>query len=126
MVAHILVTGGGGFIGSHLCVRLWTEGHRVTCLDNFDDFYAPAVKQENVHRLLTMAGTTRRVVCRQGDIRNHVLLVDLFQEQPIDLVIHPAVMAGVRRSTERPLSYSVVNIPGTPNLLECCRTYHIR
>src|SRR4029453_17891552 len=52
MVTHILVTGGGGFIGSHLCARLWAEGHRVTCLDNFDDFYAPAVKQENVQRLL--------------------------------------------------------------------------
>jgi UDP-glucuronate 4-epimerase len=126
MVAHILVTGGGGFIGSHLCTRLCAEGHRVTCLDNFDDFYAPAVKQENIHRLLAMAGTTGHVVCRQGDIRDHGLLQSLFQEQPIDLVIHLAAMAGVRPSIERPLTYSAVNIQGTLNLLECCRTYHVR
>ena len=126
MVAHILVTGGGGFIGSHLCTRLWTEGHRVTCLDNFDDFYSPSVKQENVHRLLSMAGTTGRMVCRQGDIRNSELLHGLFQEEPIDLVIHLAAMAGVRPSIERPLTYSEVNIQGTLNLLECCRTYHVR
>src|SRR5438477_8441039 len=117
MVAHILVTGGAGFIGSHLCARLWAEGHRVTCLDNFDDFYSPAVKQENVRHLLTMAGTTGRVLCRQGDIRDLALLQDLFQEQAIDLVIHLAAMAGVRPSIERPLTYSEVNIHGTLNLL---------
>ena len=126
MVAHILVTGGGGFIGSHLCARLWTEGHRVTCLDNFDDFYSPAVKQENVRRLLTMAGTAGRMVCRQGDIREHQLLQGLFQEGPIDLVIHLAALAGVRPSIARPLTYSEVNIQGTLNLLECCRQYHVR
>ena len=118
MVTHILVTGGGGFIGSHLCTRLSAEGYWVTCLDNFDDFYAPAVKQENVHRLLTMAGTTGRMVCREGDIRDYELLQGLFQEQPIDLVIHLAAMAGVRPSIERPLTYSEVNIQGTLNLLE--------
>src|SRR5262249_24119224 len=116
MVAHILVTGGGGFIGSHLCARLWVEGHRVTCLDNLDNFYSPAVKQENFSRLLAMGGTTGRVVCRQGDIRDHTLLQGLFQEQPIDLVIHLAAMAGVRPYIERPLTYSDVNIQGTLNL----------
>jgi UDP-glucuronate 4-epimerase len=126
MVAHVLVTGGGGFIGSHLSARLWAEGHRVTCLDNFDDFYSPAIKQEHVRRLLTMAGTTGRIVCRQGDIRDYELLQGLFQEQPIDLVIHLAAMAGVRPSIERPITYSEVNVQGTLNLLECCRTYHVR
>src|SRR4029453_6221847 len=118
MVTHILVTGGGGFIGSHLCARLWAEGQRVTCLDNFDDFYAPAVKQENVQRLLAMSGTSGRIVCRPGDIPDHELLQDLFQDQPIDLVIHLAAMAGVRPSIERPLTYSEVNIQGTLNLRE--------
>ena len=98
----------------------------MTCLDNFDDFYSPAVKQENVRRLLTMAGTTGRMVCRQGDIRDHELLQGLFQEQPIDLVIHLAAMAGVRPSIERPLTYSEVNIQGTLNLLECCSKYRVR
>lgn len=126
MVAHVLVTGGAGFIGSHLCARLGAEGHRVTCLDNFDDFYAPAVKQENVQRLLTVVGATGRIVCRQGDIREYQLLQGLFQEEPIDLVIHLAALAGVRPSIERPLTYSEVNIQGTLNLLECCRQYHVR
>ena len=57
---------------------------------------------------------------------DHALLQGLFQEQPIDLVIHLAAMAGVRPSIERPLTYSEVNIQGTLNLLECCRTYHVR
>ena len=104
MATHVLVTGGAGFIGSHLCARLGADGHRVTCLDNFDDFYAPAVKQENVQRLLTVVGTTGRIVCRQGDIREYPLLQGLFQEEPIDLVIHLAALAGVRPSIERPLT----------------------
>jgi UDP-glucuronate 4-epimerase len=98
----------------------------VTCLDNFDDFYSPAIKQEHIRRLLAIAGTTERIVCRQGDIRDYALLQGLFQEQPIDLVIHLAAMAGVRPSIERPLTYSEVNIQGTLNLLECCRLYHVR
>jgi len=126
MVAHVLVTGGAGFIGSHLCARLWAEGHRVTCLDNFDAFYAPAVKQENIRRLLAMAGTTGRLVCRQGDIREHQMLQRLFQEEPIDLVVHLAALAGVRPSIARPLVYSEVNIQGTLHLLECCQHYHVR
>ena len=126
MVAHILVTGGAGFIGSHLCARLWAEGHRVTCLDNCDAFYSPAVKQENIGRLLAMAGTTGRMVCRSGDIRDLQLLQHLFQEESIALVIHLAALAGVRPSIERPLAYSEVNIQGTLNLLECCRQYQVR
>jgi UDP-glucuronate 4-epimerase len=123
---HVLVTGGAGFIGSHLCARLWAEGHRVTCLDNFDALYAPAVKQENVRQLLAMAGTTGRLVCRQGDIRDPQLLQRLFQEEPIALVIHLAALAGVRPSVERPLAYSDVNVQGTLQLLECCRHYQVR
>lgn len=126
MVAHILVTGGAGFIGSHLCARLWAAGHRVTCLDNFDAFYAPAIKQENIRQLLALAGTTGRLVCRQGDIREHQLLQRLFQAEPIDLVVHLAGLAGVRPSIARPLAYSEVNIQGTLNLLECCQQYHVR
>ena len=126
MVTHILVTGGAGFIGSHLCARLWAEGHRVTCLDNFDAFYAPAIKQENIRRLLVMAGSTGRLVCRQGDIRDHQLLQGLFRQEPIDLVVHLAALAGVRPSIVRPLAYSEVNIQGTLNLLECCQQHHVR
>jgi UDP-glucuronate 4-epimerase len=98
----------------------------VTCLDNFDAFYAPTIKQENINRLLGMAGTTGRLVCRQGDIRDHQLLQRLFQEEPIDLVVHLAALAGVRPSIARPLVYGDVNIQGTLNILECCQQYHVR
>ncbi|PON10722.1 protein CapI, partial [Candidatus Entotheonella serta] len=51
MTAHVVVTGGAGFIGSHLCTRLCTDGYRVTCFDNLDDFYDPAIKQDNLRQL---------------------------------------------------------------------------
>jgi UDP-glucuronate 4-epimerase len=125
-VAHILVTGGAGFIGAHLCARLWTAGHHITCLDNFDAFYAPPIKREHVRHLLTLAGTTGRLVCREGDIRDMALLQGLFQARPFDLVIHLAALAGVRPSIEQPLVYSEVNIQGTLHLLECCRQYDVK
>ena len=73
-----------------------------------------------------MGGTTGRTGRRQANIRDPALLHGLFQERPIYLVIHLAAMAGVRPSIERPLTYSEVNVQGTLNLLECCRTHHVR
>jgi len=124
MVTHILVTGGAGFIGSHLCTRLCTAGQRVICLDNFDDFYAPAVKQENVQQALATAAS--HFIFRQGDIRDHQFLRRLFQDEAVDVVIHLAARAGVRPSIEQPLLYSEINIQGTLNLLECCREFRVR
>jgi UDP-glucuronate 4-epimerase len=126
MVAHVVVTGGAGFIGSHLCARLWETGQRVTCLDNFDDFYSPTLKRANVRRLLAMAGAAGGLTCRQGDIREPQFLRQLFQEDPVDLVIHLAARAGVRPSIEQPLLYGEVNIQGTLNLLDCCRQYGVQ
>lgn len=126
MVAHILVTGGAGFIGSHLCARLCTAGQRVICLDNFDDFYAPTIKQANVQQTLATATTATYLAFRQGDIRDRQFLRRLFQEEAVDVVIHLAARAGVRPSIEQPLLYSEVNIQGTLNLLECCREFHVR
>lgn len=126
MVDHILVTGGAGFIGSHLCSRLCDLGQRVTCLDNFDPFYAPAVKQDNVRRLQQRAGAASRLAVRHGDIRDYPFLRRLFQDDAADLVIHLAACAGVRPSIEHPLLYGEVNVQGTLNLLECCREFHVR
>jgi UDP-glucuronate 4-epimerase len=126
MVAHILVTGGAGFIGSHLCTRLCAAGQRVICLDNFDDFYAPAIKQANVQQWQASAATATCLTFRQGDIRDHPFLRRLFQKEAVDVVIHLAARAGVRPSIEQPLLYSEVNIQGTLNLLECCREFHVR
>lgn len=126
MAVHVLVTGGAGFIGSHLCARLLSAGERVTCLDNFDAFYAPSVKQANIERLQTLAGMTERFVWRQGDICDHHLLQEILQHDPVDAVVHLAALAGVRPSIARPLAYGEVNIQGTLTLLECCRQYNVR
>jgi UDP-glucuronate 4-epimerase len=126
MTAHVVVTGGAGFIGSHLCARLCADGHRVLCLDNLDSFYAPALKQANLNRLQQDADVASHFTFCQGDIRDPDTLQRLFQAEPIDVVIHLAAMAGVRPSIERPLLYGDVNIQGTLNLLETCRRFQVR
>ncbi len=126
MALHILVTGGAGFIGSHLCARLCAVGERITCLDNFDAFYAPAIKQGNVQRLLDHPDAASQLTFQQGDIRDHQFLRRLFQTDPFDGMIHLAARAGVRPSIEQPLLYSEINIQGTLNLLECCREFNVQ
>jgi UDP-glucuronate 4-epimerase len=98
----------------------------VLCLDNFDDFYAPAVKRANVQQLLDHPESAARLTFCHGDIRDYQALRRLFQTEPIEGVIHLAARAGVRPSIEQPLLYSETNIQGTLNLLECCREFHIR
>src|SRR5262245_41783012 len=107
---RVLVTGGAGFIGSHVCERLLARGDELTVLDNFNDFYAPALKRENA-ALLKGA----RLV--EGDIRDQACVQRLFREGNFDGVIHLAAMAGVRPSLIDPLHYSDVNVRGTQILL---------
>jgi UDP-glucuronate 4-epimerase len=113
----ILVTGGAGFIGSHLVERLLTERHRVICLDNFDPFYDPALK----HRNLAQALRDSRFRLVEGDLRDEGLIGKLFQEEKIEIVAHLAARAGVRPSVQDPALYADVNIRGTIHLLEACR-----
>lgn len=114
---HILITGGAGFIGSHLCEKLVSCGHRVTCLDNFDPFYDPQIKRDN---LAAFDGSENfRLV--EGDIRNLELLQGLWRDDAPEIVVHLAAKAGVRPSIEDPLAYQEVNVNGTANLLEMCR-----
>jgi UDP-glucuronate 4-epimerase len=110
----VLVTGGAGFIGSHLCETLLARGDEVTVLDNFNDFYDPAIKRGNA-ALLRGA----RVV--EGDIRDEALVHRLFAEGAFDAVVHLAAMAGVRPSLKDPLLYQDVNLRGTMVLLEATR-----
>lgn len=117
-----LVTGGAGFIGSHLIERLLAEGHRVICLDNFDHFYDPTLK----HRNLKQAQQDSRFRLVEGDLRDEGLFKKLFQEEEIEIVAHLAARAGVRPSIEHPLLYADVNIRGTMNLLEACKKYGVR
>lgn len=113
---HVLVTGGAGFIGSHLVDKLLAVGRRVTVVDNFDPFYDPAVKEENIKDHFDYNGY--RLI--RADIRDLETLRRKLRED-YDLIIHLAARAGVRSSIEAPLLYQEVNIRGTQNLLELAR-----
>ena len=118
----ILVTGGGGFIGSHLCGRLIREGHRVVCLDNFDDFYNPEIKRRNIQEAIG----EEQFELIEGDIRDIELIERIFREHSLDIVAHLAARAGVRPSIDYPKLYEEVNVQGTINLLEACREFGIK
>jgi UDP-glucuronate 4-epimerase len=113
----ILVTGGAGFIGSHLVDRLVARGDRVVCLDNFDDYYSPEIKRANVEDALQ----TGRMKLVEGDIRDDALCRQTVQEEGVESVVHLAARAGVRPSIEQPALYAAVNCEGTVNLLEAAR-----
>jgi len=120
----ILVTGGAGFIGSHLCERLLKDGHSVICLDNFDSYYDPNIKIRNVEQISKKYPGPFTIVT--GDIRNRDHLTETFEENRIDMVFHLAARAGVRPSIADPLLYEDVNLKGTVTLLEVCKTFGIR
>ncbi len=117
----ILITGGAGFIGSHLAGELVRGGHEVVVLDSFDDFYDPAVKRQNLEPLLDQPG----FLLVEGDIRDESLVDSLFTSRAIGVVVHLAARAGVRPSIEQPVLYSDVNLNGTVVLLEACRRHSI-
>jgi UDP-glucose 4-epimerase len=111
----ILVTGGAGFIGSHLCERLALEGNDVVCVDNLDDYYSPNVKKANI------SGIKGQFKLLKADIRDATKLKRIITKQKPDYVIHEAAQAGVRASVQNPIKTNEVNIGGTLNLLEAVR-----
>lgn len=113
----ILLTGGAGFIGSHLTARLLTLGHRVICLDNLDPFYDPALKRANVAPYLNTPAYT----FVEGDIRDAALLDGVFAAWQPEAVIHLAAQTGVRTSLQAPSLYIDVNVQGTLQVLEAMR-----
>jgi UDP-glucuronate 4-epimerase len=114
----ILVTGGAGFIGSHLIERLLDRGDSITVVDDFNDFYNPTIKRNNVR------GFADKVRLAEGDICSD--LRPVFAAQRFDTIIHLAARAGVRPSLEQPLLYTRVNIVGTQNLLELAHEFGVR
>lgn len=141
---NYLVTGGSGFIGSHLIEQLLTEGHSVINIDNFDDFYDYRIKikntldsvqhfpdfdfsekTEDIQKLILLTKSDSYTLYHQ-DIRDKKGLEEIFKNHKIDVMIHLAALAGVRPSIERPLDYEEVNIRGTQNLWELCQTFNIK
>ena len=118
----ILITGGAGFIGSHLCEILLKNHHNIICIDNFCDFYDPKIKEQNIKNISLYPNFSLFKI----NIVDYKSLENIFMKNNIDLVIHFAAMAGVRTSIENPLLYTNVNINGTMNLLELCRIYCIK
>lgn len=112
---EILVTGGAGFIGSHLVQRLVADGAEVTVIDDFNDFYDPAIKRANI------AASGDGVHLIEGDIRNPADVARAFDGHNFDTVIHLGARAGVRPSREEPKLYLETNIDGTFNILEAIK-----
>lgn len=126
----VIVTGGAGFIGSHLCEALLRRGRKVVNIDSFNDYYDPEIKRKN-------AREAKNLVCRlnlpldnyvvfEGDIRDNSFLEKIFQGNDAEDVIHLAAYAGVRPSIKNPFLYTDVNIMGTLNILECLKKYSIK
>lgn len=110
---HVLVTGGAGFIGSHVVDSLLADGDQVTVLDNFDSFYDRDVKERNIKAHRT--NPLYRLI--ETDLRDAESLTRELTG-PFDVILHLAALAGVRPSIERPIAYQDVNVRGTQNLLE--------
>ncbi|SDF72884.1 GDP-mannose 4,6-dehydratase [Sporolituus thermophilus] len=119
---QILVTGGAGFIGSHLVDRLLAAGYWVAVIDDFNDFYEPAVKRQNVAEHITHPNYR----LYEGDIRDRAFLDEVFAANSFTAVVHLAARAGVRPSLVEPVLYQEVNVGGTQNIFECCRKFEVK
>ena len=115
---NFLVTGGAGFIGSHVCERLLRDGHRVWAFDDLNSFYDPKFKQRNLREIQALAKPFEFV---HGDITDTAALDEIFSSVKFDQVIHLAARAGVRSSLADPALYQRVNVEGTVNVLEAAR-----
>ena len=120
---NFLVTGGAGFIGSHVCERLLLAGHAVWAFDDLNAFYDPRLKQRNLRDLQALARPFEFV---QGDVTDRAALDHLLGSVRFDQIIHLAARAGVRPSLEEPALYQRVNVEGTVNLLEAARLNRVR
>jgi UDP-glucuronate 4-epimerase len=119
---NILVTGGAGFIGSHLVERLLEGNHQVVVIDNFDPFYDSAIKEKNLEK----AKNYSTFELYREDIRDQDALNKIFSKNALEMIIHIAAKAGVRPSIADPVGYYQSNVQGTVNLLEQCKKHDIK
>jgi UDP-glucuronate 4-epimerase len=115
---NFLVTGGAGFIGSHVCEQLLRDGHSVWTFDDLNSFYAPELKRRNLRDIQSLVKPFEFI---HGDLTDRAAVEEIFASVKFDQVIHLAARAGVRPSLEEPALYQRVNIEGTVNLLEAAR-----
>jgi len=120
-MGRYLVTGGAGFIGSQLTGQLLENGDEIVCIDNFNDFYDPQIKADNIKEFKD----NEKFSLERGDIIDKDFLEDVFNKYSFDQVIHLAARAGVRPSIKDPLLYEEVNVKGTINILECLKKHNI-
>jgi UDP-glucuronate 4-epimerase len=118
---RVLLTGAAGFIGSHVTERLLARGDTVLGIDNFNNFYDPAIKRRNLAP--SLAHPEFSLV--EGDIVVPSVLDRAFEALRPDRVVHLAAWAGVRPSIDRPMLYQRVNIEGTTRILEACRRHGV-
>jgi UDP-glucuronate 4-epimerase len=121
-MSRVLVTGGAGFIGSHLLEALLARGWETAAVDNFDDFYSPLIKRRNLEEV-SRRGEVRLF---ETDIRDQANLRRAFEATKPEVVIHLAARAGVRPSIEQPALYEAVNVGGTVNLLSLASDFGAR
>lgn len=112
---RVLVTGGAGFIGSHLVEKLLAAGHEVVILDDFNDFYDPQIKRANI------AAVASDVTLCQVDLRDGEAVRNVFRREKVEAIAHLAARAGVRPSIQQPRLYYDTNLIGTLHLLEAAR-----
>lgn len=120
MTKTILVTGGAGFIGSHVVDNLLAEGSRVVVLDNFNDYYNPQIKRNNIQHNLS----NPNFLLVEADILDPVMMDSIFSQHKPSAVIHLAARAGVRPSIADPTLYYQVNVSGTLNVLESMKKHN--
>ncbi len=137
---NFLVTGGAGFIGSHVCERLLHSGHAAWAFDDLNNFYDPQLKRRNLQEIRSLApwnssaqhfamlgspaystGRAKPFEFVHGDLTDRAAVDELFAGAKFDQIIHLAARAGVRPSLEQPALYQRVNVEGTVNLLEAAR-----
>jgi len=119
---RFFITGGAGFIGSHLSERLIANGAEVMAIDNFDPYYDPAVKRRNIEGLLSAGGFS----LAEADIRDRTAIEKKMEEFSPDVIVHLAARAGIRPSLLDPVLYQDVNMVGTNVLLEVSRQMGIK
>jgi UDP-glucuronate 4-epimerase len=123
LAVNFLVTGGAGFIGSHVCERLLHAGHAVWAFDDLNPFYDPQLKRRNLRDIQSLARPFEFI---HGDLTDRAAVDELFAATRFDQVIHLAARAGVRPSLAEPALYQRVNVEGTVNILEAARHHGVR